>query len=70
MAFFVGLFSNCRECLIDIGDDVFDILQTDGETDHSAFDTSGNKLFIRELPMGFAGRMKHAGADIRDMHFI
>ena len=31
---------------------------------------AGNELLVRELAVGFAGRMQHAGTDIRHMDLI
>lgn len=44
-----------RESLIEVGDDVIDVLDTDGETDEVLGEVSGLELLLGELGVGGGG---------------
>ena len=51
-----------RQCLTNVGEDVVNIFDTDGEADEVGRDTCLAQLLVGELAMGVRSGMKHAGA--------
>ena len=60
------LFDGC-ERLLKVGDDVLDILDTDGQTDEVGGDAGFDKLLVGELAVGRVSGMQHASVRVRDM---
>ena len=52
------------QCLREVGDDVFDIFDTDAEADQVRGDTGFDELFIGELTVRVACRVQHAAAGV------
>ena len=55
------------ECLVDVGEDVVDVLDADGEAYEFGGDASGGLLFGGELGMGGSGRMNGEAAGVADV---
>ena len=53
--------------LLEVGNDVIDILETDREANQVWSDAGSAKLFVRELTVSMAGRMEYAGLGIGHM---
>ena len=52
------------QSLREVGDDVFDIFNTDAETDEVRSDTGFDELFVAELTVRVACRVQHAAAGV------
>ena len=61
------LYCRCGKALFQIGDDVVDVLRTDGETDGIRVDVLILELFCRELGVGGGGRVNDQALHIGDV---
>ena len=56
-----------REALLQIGDDIVDVLGTDGKTDRRLRDTLIGELLVGELAVGRGRGMDDKALDVRDV---
>ena len=57
----------CIQCLFDICDNIFCIFDTYGQTDQVRTYTCFEQLFVCQLAVSVAGRMKHTAACISNV---
>lgn len=62
--------SDISKSLLEIVENIIYILKTNRETDHTAVDTAGNKLFVSKLTVSSACRVENAGTDISNVNLI
>ena len=63
-----GLSAGSFESLIEVGDDIVDVFDTDGNTDQIGADAGGDLFGFGKLTVGHAGGMQHAGTDVGDVN--
>ena len=63
-----SLTDSCRECLIEIGDDVVDMLDSDTQTNRFRADASETLLLRRHLAVSGRGRVTSEGFCISEIH--
>ena len=56
--------SDLFQRLFQVGGDIADVFQTDGNADQTAVDSGSFQLFLGELAVSRRCRVQHAGADV------